>query len=74
MKTDENSLVNVFISIYLHEIYLAKNKLALKNIDSYIFDDNLNAIIGTTIVEGCKLKVKVKDFEKARTILNLYLT
>lgn len=74
MKTDENSLVTVLISTFSHEIYLAKNKLALDNIESYIFDDNLNSIIGTTFVEGCKLKVKAKDLEKAKTILSLYLT
>ncbi len=74
MKIDENSLVTVLISTFTHEIYLAKNKLEIKNIDSYVFDDNLNSIIGTTIVEGCKLKVKSKDLEKAKTILSLYLT
>ncbi len=74
MKKDDNSLITLLNSIFTHEIYLAKNKLAIENIESYVFDDNLNSIIGTTIVEGCKLKVKVKDFEKAKTILSLYLT
>jgi len=38
---------------------------------SYVFDDNLNSIIGTSFVEGYKLKVKAKDFEKAKTIFSL---
>jgi hypothetical protein len=55
----------------MHEVYIAKNKLELKNIDNFVFDDNLNSIIGTSFVEGYKLKVKTKDFEKAKTILSL---
>ena len=71
MLKDENSLKSVFVSSFMHEIYLAKNKLELHNIVSFVFDDNLNSIIGTSFVEGYKLKVKAKDFEKAKTILSL---
>jgi len=71
MEIDENSLITVLISAFMHEIYLAKNKLELQNISSFVFDDNLNSIIGTSFVEGYKLKVKTKDFENAKTILSL---
>ena len=74
MKTDKNSLKTVLISSFTHEIYLAKNKLELQDIDSFVFDDNLNSIIGTSFVEGYKLKVKTKEFEMAKTILSLSKT
>ncbi len=72
MELDVNSLVTIYTSSFSHEVYLAKNKLELNNIESYVFDDNLNSIIGTAFVEAYKLKVKVKDFEEAKTILSLY--
>jgi len=71
MVSDKNSLVTVFISNYMHQIYIAKNKLGLKEIESFVFDENLNSIIGTSLIEGYKLKVRVKDFEQAKTILSL---
>jgi len=74
MKTDENSLITVLISSFTHEVYLAKNELELQNIVSFVFDDNLNSTIGTSFVEGYKLKVKTKDFEKAKTILSISKT
>ena len=74
MEKDENSLITILISSFTHEIYLAKNKLELQNINSFVFDDNLNSIIGTSFVEGYKLKVKAKDFESAKTILSLSKT
>jgi len=51
---------------------MAKNKLELQNINSFVFDDNINSIIGTSFVEGYKLKVKMSDFEQAKTILSLF--
>jgi hypothetical protein len=74
MENDENSLITILISSFTHEVYLAKNKLELQCIDSFVFDDNLNSIIGTSFVEGYKLKVKRKDFGKAKTILSLSKT
>jgi len=71
MKTQENSLVTVYISNYMHQIYIAKNKLALYNIEAFVFDKNLDSIIGTSFIEGYKLKVRTKDFEQAKTILSL---
>ena len=74
MNNDKNSLITVYSSVFSHEIYLAKNKLELEDIDSYVFDDNLHSTIGTAFVEEFKLKVKSKDFEQAKTILSLYKT
>jgi len=71
MKTQENSLVTVYKSNYMHQIYIAKNKLKLYDIEGFVFDENLNSIIGTAFIEGYKLKVRKKDFEKAKTILSL---
>ncbi len=71
MKTQENSLATVYISNYMHQIYIAKNKLALYNVEAFVFDENLNSIIGTSFIEGYKLKVRARDFEQAKTILSL---
>ena len=67
-------LKTVFVSTFLHEVYLAQTKLANKGIESFIADEHLNSIIGTAFIEGHKLKVNANDFEQARTILNLYKT
>jgi len=72
MLTDDNSLITVYTTSFIHEIYMAKNKLELQNINSFVFDDNINSIIGTSFVEGYKLKVKRGDFEQAKTILSLF--
>jgi hypothetical protein len=72
MLTDDNSLITVYTSSFIHEIYMAKNKLELQNIDSFVFDANINSIIGTSFVEAYKLKVKRGDFEQAKTILSLF--
>jgi len=74
MKTQENSLTTVYISNYMHQIYIAKSKLALYNIEAFVFDENLNSIIGTSFIEGYKLKVRARDFEQAKTILSLEKT
>ena len=70
----DRSLKTVFVSTFIHEIHLAKTKLASKGIESYIIDENLNSIIGTALVEGYKLNVATSDYENARTILSLYKT
>ncbi|NNC70305.1 MAG: hypothetical protein HKN90_05715 [Flavobacteriaceae bacterium] len=69
-----NSLKTVFVSTFIHEVHLARTKLASKGIDSFIVDENLNSIIGTAFIEGYKLNVDSADFEQARTILSLYKT
>lgn len=70
----EKSLKTVLTSTFLHEIHLAKTKLASKGIKSFIVDENLNSIIGTAFIEGYKLNVDSCNFEEARTILSLYKT
>lgn len=67
-------LKTVLVSTFLHEIYLARTKLASKGIESFIADEHLNSIIGTAFIEGYKLHVEESDFERARSILNLYKT
>ena len=67
-------LKTVLTSSFLHEIHLAKTKLASEGIHSFIVDENLNSIIGTAFIEGYKLNVDLTDYEKARTILSLYKT
>ncbi|MDJ0645125.1 MAG: DUF2007 domain-containing protein [Flavobacteriaceae bacterium] len=68
------SLKTVLVSSFLHEIHLAKTKLASEGIHSFIIDENINSIIGTAFIEGYKLNVDIADYEKARTILSLYKT
>jgi len=70
----KNSLRTVFVSTFLHEVHLARTKLASKGIVSFIVDENLNSIIGTAFIEGYKLNVDSVDYEQARTILSLYKT
>ena len=74
MSFDKDSLITVYTSPFSHEIYLAKNKLYLEGIESYVFDDNLISTTGTAFVEEFKLKVKAKDFEVAKTMLSIYKT
>ena len=70
----QKKLKTVFVTTFLHEIHLAKSKLASRGIDSFIVDEHLNSIIGTAFIEGYKLNVDSADFEEARTILSLYKT
>lgn len=70
----KRSLRTVFVSTFLHEVHLAKTKLASEGINSFIVDENLNSIIGTAFIEGYKLNVDLADYEQARTILSLYKT
>ncbi|NQW35908.1 MAG: DUF2007 domain-containing protein [Flavobacteriales bacterium] len=71
MNIENNSLLTVYASSFSHEIYLAKNKLELQGIVSYVFDENLVSTIGTSFVEAIKLKVTKKDFEAAKTLLSI---
>ncbi|MCF6214310.1 MAG: hypothetical protein L3J45_09845 [Flavobacteriaceae bacterium] len=72
MEFDKNSLITVYTSSFSHEIYLAKNKLELEGIESFVFDDNLTSTIGTAFIEEYKLKVRSKNFEETKTILSLH--
>lgn len=64
----------VLISSFIHEIQLAQLKLHNNSIQSIIVDENLNSIIGTSFVEGYKLKVFEEDFERAKSIIHLNKT
>jgi hypothetical protein len=61
----------VLISSFIHEIQIAQLKLENHGIPSLIIDENLNSIIGTSFVEGYKLKVFESDFEQAKSIIHL---
>lgn len=64
----------VLISSFIHEIQIAQLKLESYGIPSIIIDENLNSIIGTSFVEGYKLKVFETDFEQAKSIIHLNKT
>lgn len=69
MKSNSDSLVTVLNSSLIHELHIAQTLLSSYGINSFIFDENLNSIIGTAFVEGYRLKVSSSDFEKASEIL-----
>ncbi len=64
----------VLVSSFIHEIQLAQLKLENNGIQSLIVDEHLNSIIGTSFVEGYKLKVFEQDFERAKSIIHLNKT
>lgn len=70
MKSNSDSLVTILVSSLIHEIHIAKTLLSSYEIQSFVFDENLNSIIGTAYVEGYRLKVNSADFEKAKEILS----
>lgn len=70
MENSKNTLVTILRTSLIHELEIAKSLLANHDIHSYIFDKNLDLIIGTALIEGYKLKVSSLDFEKAKEILN----
>ncbi|MDO9036803.1 MAG: DUF2007 domain-containing protein [Lutibacter sp.] len=69
MKSKSNSLVTVLNASLIHEIHIAQTLLSSYGIHSFVFDENLNSIIGTAFVEGYRLKVNSADYEKANEIL-----
>jgi hypothetical protein len=69
--TTYNPMQIVLISSFIHEIQIAQLKLENHGIPSLIIDENLNSIIGTSFVEGYKLKVFESDFEQAKSIIHL---
>ncbi len=69
MKSDQDTLVTVLTASLIHEIHIAQTLLSSYGIHSFIFDENLNSIIGTAFVEGYRLKVNSANFEKAKEIL-----
>jgi len=70
MKNTENTLITLITASLIHEVEIAKTLLANYGIESYVFDKNIDVIIGTAFVDGYKLKVSTLDYEKAKKILN----
>jgi hypothetical protein len=70
MQSNSDTLVTVLNASLIHEIHIAKTLLSSYGIHSFVFDENLNSIIGTAYVEGFKLKVNSSDLEKAKLILS----
>ena len=69
MKNGDSTLVTILRTSLMHEIQIAKTLLSSYEIQSYIFNKNIDLVIGTAYVEGYKLKVSSLDFEKAEKIL-----
>jgi hypothetical protein len=69
MENGGSTLETILRTSLMHEIQIAKTLLASYDIQSYIFDKNIDLVIGTAYVEGYKLKVSSLDFEKAKKIL-----
>ena len=69
MEIKSNNLYTLMKSTYLYEVELAKSQLSQQGIMSFIFDRNLDNIIGTTISEGYRLMVDLQDHEAAKKIL-----
>lgn len=69
MENNSDTLVPVLRASLIHQIHIAKTLLASRGIESYIFDKNLENIIGTAYVQGYRLEVNSADLEKAKEIL-----
>lgn len=67
----DDSLIVVFQSQYLHEIYLSKHKLEEVNIKCYIRNENVMATIGVSLFDQYKLMVDKEDVEKSLEILKM---
>lgn len=70
MKNESSTLVTILRTSLMHEVQIARTLLASFDIQSYIFDTNIDLIIGTAFVEGYKLKVSSLDFDRAKKILD----
>ena len=69
MEKHSNILVPVLTASLIHQIHIAKALLSSHGIESYIFDRNIEVVIGTAYVEGYKLEVDKADLERAKKIL-----
>jgi len=69
MEKHSNILVPVLTASLIHEVHIAKTLLASRGIESYVFDKNIENVIGTAFVEGYKLEVDKADLERAKQIL-----
>ncbi len=69
MKNSKDSLTTILTTSFSHEVHIAKTLLASNDINSFIFDENIDLVYGRNIFEGYKLKVNSLDEEKAREII-----
>lgn len=69
MEKHSNILVPILTASLIHEVHIAKTLLASRGIESYVFDKNIENVIGTAFVEGYKLEVDKADLERAKQIL-----
>jgi hypothetical protein len=74
MVPEKKKLKIVLRSTFIHEVQLAKAKLASNGIKSFIVDEHITYTIGTAFIEDYKLTVNESDFNKAHTILSLFKT
>jgi len=72
MNNNSKKLVTIFTTSHRHQIHIIKVLLAEKNIECFVVDENLDTIIGTTIIEGYKLKVDTLDFLRANQIVEKF--
>lgn len=70
MSTTSNNLVTILNAHYIHEVQIAKSKLELEGIDSFIVDEHITSTIGTAFIEGYKLQVNSGNVIKAKYILD----
>ncbi len=65
----EKHLVTILTTHLLHQIHIAKAKLAEEGIESYILNEHIDTTIGTAFVEGYQLEVDIHHQEKSLKIL-----
>jgi hypothetical protein len=70
MSSTFNNLTTILNAHYIHEVQIAKSKLELEGVKSYIVDEHLTTTIGTAFIEGYKLQVNTNDVIKAKHLLN----
>ena len=71
MKNTE--LVTLLESNYMHELQIAKSILDKHNIQTFVFDENVNSIYGG-VLGGYKLKINALQLEEAKQILEAHKT
>jgi len=71
MEAASNKLVTILNTQFLHEVQIAKSKLELEGIQSYLIDENITSTIGTAFIEGYRLQVSSTDVEKSKPIIDI---
>lgn len=69
MEINKNNLYTLLKSNYLHQVEMAKTLLEQHGIQTFIFDRNIDNVIGTAFIEGYRLVVSMRDYEQAKKIL-----